>query len=78
MTELLVVMELWTEMLESGDVDDAIYLEYHKAFDAVLEPVLLVSFISVTWLLPWHKSLAISLDVLDVLSCRQFQQKEAQ
>ncbi len=43
MTELLVVMELWTEMLESGDVHDAICLEYHKAFDAVLEPILLVS-----------------------------------
>ena len=35
MTQLLVVIELWTEMLDSGDPVDAIYLDFSKAFDTV-------------------------------------------
>ena len=35
MTRLLVVMELWTEMLDSGDPVYAVYLVFSKAFDTV-------------------------------------------
>ena len=35
MTQLLVVIELWREMLDSGDPVDAIYLDFSKAFDIV-------------------------------------------
>ena len=35
MTQLLVVIELWTEMLDSGDPVDAIYLDFRKAFDTL-------------------------------------------
>ena len=34
-TQLLIVIELWTEMLDSGDQVDAIYLDFSKAFDPV-------------------------------------------
>ena len=35
MTQLLVVLEIWTEMLDDGDPVDAIYLDFRKAFDSV-------------------------------------------
>ena len=35
MTQLLTVLELWTEMLDSGDPIDAVHLNFHKAFDSV-------------------------------------------
>jgi hypothetical protein len=35
MTQLLVVIELWMQMLDSGDPVDAIYLDFSKAFDIV-------------------------------------------
>jgi len=34
-TQLLVVIELWTEMLDFDDSVDAIYLDFSKAFDIV-------------------------------------------
>ena len=37
MTQLLTVLELWTEMLDSGDTIDAEYIDFHKAFDSVLQ-----------------------------------------
>jgi len=36
LTQLLTVLELRTEMLDSGDSVDAVYLNFHKAFDSVL------------------------------------------
>ena len=41
MTQLLVVIELWTEMLDSSDLVDAIYIDFSKAFDTVLHQRLL-------------------------------------
>ena len=35
MTQLRVVIELWTEMLDNGSPVDAIYLDFRKAFDIV-------------------------------------------
>ncbi|CAH1239847.1 Hypp5893 [Branchiostoma lanceolatum] len=35
MTQLLVVLEEWTQLLEKGEAIDAIYLDFRKAFDAV-------------------------------------------
>ena len=35
MTQLLVVLKTWTEMLDKGDPVDAIYLDFRKAFDSV-------------------------------------------
>ena len=35
MTQLLVVVEMWTEMLDSGDPFDAIYLDFIKVFDTL-------------------------------------------
>ena len=35
MTQLLTVMEDWTEMFEKGDPFDALYLDFSKAFDSV-------------------------------------------
>jgi len=35
MTQLLVVIELWTEMLDSDEPVDAIYLDFRKTFDTV-------------------------------------------
>ena len=32
MTQLLVVIELWIEMLDNGSQVDAIYLDFRKAF----------------------------------------------
>ena len=34
-TQLLVVIELWTEILDFDDSVDAIYLDFSKAFDIV-------------------------------------------
>ena len=34
-TQLLKVIELWTEMLQSGDPINAVYLVFRKAFDSV-------------------------------------------
>ena len=36
MAQLLVVIELWIEMLDNGSPVDAIYLDFRKAFD--IEP----------------------------------------
>jgi len=33
MIQLLTVLELWTEMLDSGDPIDTVYLDFRKAFD---------------------------------------------
>jgi hypothetical protein len=35
MTQLLVTLELWTELLDSGASIDVIYLDFKKAFDTV-------------------------------------------
>lgn len=35
MTNLLTCIELWTEMIESGDAVDVIYTDFSKAFDSV-------------------------------------------
>ena len=35
MTQLLVVLELWTDMLDIGDAIDTVYLDFQKAFDSV-------------------------------------------
>ena len=35
MTNLLMCMELWTEMLDDGDTVDVIYTDFSKAFDSV-------------------------------------------
>ena len=35
MTQLLVVLEIWTEMLDEGDPVDAVYLDFRKVFDSV-------------------------------------------
>ena len=35
MTQLLTVLKLWTEMLDSGDPIDAVYLDFRKEFDSV-------------------------------------------
>ena len=40
-TQLLFVMELWTQMLDSGDPVYAIYLDFRKVFDTVLHQRLL-------------------------------------
>ncbi|KAI8481821.1 hypothetical protein Bbelb_404260 [Branchiostoma belcheri] len=34
-TQLLVVMEEWTQLLERGEAVDTVYLDFRKAFDAV-------------------------------------------
>ena len=34
-TQLLMVLEIWTEMLDDGDPVDAVYLDFRKAFDSV-------------------------------------------
>ena len=34
-TQLLEMMEIWTEMLDSGNAVDVIYLDFKKAFDSV-------------------------------------------
>jgi len=41
MTQLLVAIEIWTEMLDSGDPVDVIYLNFSKAFDTLLHQILL-------------------------------------
>ena len=35
MTQLLVVLEIWTEKLDDGDPVDAVYLDFRKALDSV-------------------------------------------
>ena len=35
MTQLLTVLELWTEMLDSDDPINAVNLDFRKAFDSV-------------------------------------------
>jgi len=35
MTQLLVTLERWTELLDGGDPVDLIYLDFRKAFDTV-------------------------------------------
>jgi len=35
MTQLLVRVERWTELLDGGDPVDVIYLDFRKAFDTV-------------------------------------------
>ena len=35
MTQLLVVLDIWTEMLDDGDPVDDVYLDFWKAFDSV-------------------------------------------
>ena len=35
MTQLIVTLELWTELLDSGTVLDVIYLDFRKSFDTV-------------------------------------------
>ena len=35
MTQLLITLELWTEILDSGVSLDYIYLDFKKAFDSV-------------------------------------------
>ena len=35
MTYLLTVLELWNEMLDSGDLVNAVYLDFQKAFNSV-------------------------------------------
>ena len=32
---ILVVLEIWSQMLDDGDLLDAIYLDFQKAFDSV-------------------------------------------
>ena len=34
-TQLLHVMELWTEFIDQGNPDDIIYFDFRKAFDSV-------------------------------------------
>ena len=34
-TQLLQVMDKWTEMIENGDPIDVVYLDFAKAFDSV-------------------------------------------
>ena len=34
MTQLLITLELWTEILDSGVFLDCIYLDFKKAFDS--------------------------------------------
>ena len=35
MTQLITTLELWSEILDSGALIDAIYLDFRKAFDTV-------------------------------------------
>ena len=35
MTQLLITIELWTELLDTGTALDVIYLDFKKAFDSV-------------------------------------------
>ena len=42
-TQLLEVLDKWTEALEQGDSMDAIYLDFAKAFDTVPHQRLLVT-----------------------------------
>ena len=50
MTQLLVVLEIWTKMLDDGDLVDAVYLDFRKAFDSVPHGRLLGKLKGV-----WHK-----------------------
>jgi len=34
-TQLLTILDLWTEIFDSGDPIDAVYLDFRKAFDSV-------------------------------------------
>ena len=43
MTLLLVVLEIWSDMLDDGDPVDAIYVDFRKAFDSVPHQRLLSS-----------------------------------
>jgi hypothetical protein len=41
MTQLLITIELWTELLDTGTALDVIYLDFKKAFDSVPHKMLL-------------------------------------
>ena len=43
MTQLLITLELWTKILDSGVSLDCIYLDFKKAFDSVCVDVMIMS-----------------------------------
>ena len=42
MTQLLVCLEEWTQMIENGESFDVIYTDFSKAFDSVAHERLMV------------------------------------
>ena len=37
MTQLLVILEQWTELLDGGDHVNVIYFDFRKAFDTIIK-----------------------------------------
>ena len=75
MTQLLEVLEDWTQMIEDGDPVDALYLDFRKAFDSVPHERLLAklgSFGACIDLREWKISLLIVLKVVNIstTACR--------
>ena len=54
-TQLLEVLDKWTEAIEQGDSVDAIYLDFAKAFDTVPHQRLLVKLI-------WDRRQGVAMD----------------